>query len=156
GIEDQREVAARLPGEHAPAVFSLDPTLVVGGDRDVSTRREIPDDSVHVRGRPFLFRKHEDGWERACPSWPRALDVHPEIAAAEIGRPEGHLGSRFAGMNQVVIRPRATREKHQADSENGWRETTETARQSTSAVSLDRSRRDAGRSTRDATTRPGS
>src|SRR4029077_15807678 len=63
-VEYQREVAARLPGEHAPAIFSLDPTLVASGDRDVPARREIPDASMHVRGRPLFLRKNEDGGER--------------------------------------------------------------------------------------------
>src|SRR5262245_3834367 len=141
-IEYQREVAARLPGKHASAVLSFDPTFVVGGDRDVSAGREIPDDSVHVRGRPFFLRKNENGGERAYAGGARALDVHPEIAAGKIGRPDGHVGSRLARMNQIVIRPRATHEQNHADSESGWRETTDTPAQSWCVVSVDLSRRE--------------
>src|SRR5262249_40780603 len=155
-IEYQREVAARLPGEHAPAVLSLYPTFVVSGDRDVSARREIPDDSMHVRGRPFFLRKNEDGRKRAYARWARALDVHLEIVAGEIGRPDGHLGSRFAGMNQIVIGLRTTHEQNHANSEKGWRETTDTPPQSRCVVSVDHSRRQGGWSTRDAGTRLGS
>ena len=74
---------------------------------------------MHVRGRPLFLRKHEDGGERACARRPRALDVHLEIIAGEIRRPDGHLGSRFVGMYQIMIRLRTTHEQDNADSERG-------------------------------------
>src|SRR4030095_8147740 len=101
----QREVSGRSPGEHVPAIFPLDPTIVVSGDRDVSAGREIPDDSVHVRGRPFLLRKNEHGGERSCTRRTCPLEVHLELIAGEVGRPDDYLRSRFAGSYELVIRP---------------------------------------------------
>jgi hypothetical protein len=67
------------------AVFPPDPTKVVSGDRDVSARREIPDHSVHVRGRRLLLRMNEHGGERSDTRWTRPLDVHLKLIASEVG-----------------------------------------------------------------------
>src|SRR5262249_3903622 len=144
----------RLPGDHAPPVFPLDPTFVVSSDRDVSARREIPDHSMHVRGRPLFLWKNEDGGERSYARRARPLEVHPEIIAGEIGRPDGHLRSRLAGMYEIVIRLRTTHEDDHADSEQPRRATTAPP-PSRRAGSVDHPQRQGGWSTRGAATRPG-
>ncbi len=155
-IDDQREVAGRLPGEHARAVFPLDAALIVSGDRDVSARREIPDHSVHVGGCRLFLRKNDHRGERSYTGRTRPLDVHLELIAGEVGRPDDYLRSRLGGMDEMVIRLRTTHEKDHADSEQGRRASTDPSPPSWRVVvSVDQSRRQGGWSIRDSATRLG-
>jgi hypothetical protein len=90
--------------------------MVVSGDRDVSAGREIPDHSVHVRGRLLFLRMNENGGERSYTGRTRPLDVHLELIAGEVGRPDDYLRSRVAGMDEIVIRLRTTHDKDHAHS----------------------------------------
>src|SRR5687767_4713261 len=98
--------------------------MVVRGDRDVSAGRQIPDHAVHVRGRLLFLRMNEDGRKRSATGRTCPLDVHCELIAGEIGRPENDLRSGFAGMYEMVVRLRTTEEQDCAQCEQGWRAAT--------------------------------
>src|SRR4030095_8344077 len=102
-------------------------------------------------GRLLFLRKNEHGGERSYTRRTRPLEVHLELIAGEVGRPDDHLRSRFAGMYEIVIRLRTTQEQDHADSEQGWRATTDPSPQSWWVVA----RRHGGWSTRGGATRLG-
>ena len=55
----------------------------------------------------------ENGGEGSRTGGTRAFEVHLELVAREVGRPEDDLGSGFAGMDEEVLRPGATDEQRQ-------------------------------------------
>src|SRR5688572_18003369 len=124
GIDDERQVTGRSPGEHVPAVLSLDQTMVVRGDRDVSAGRQVPDHAVHVRGRLLFLGMNDHRRKRSSPGRTRPVDVHFELIAGEVGRPDDDLRSGFAGMYEMVVGLRTTQEQDCAQCEQGWRAAT--------------------------------